>query len=136
MLLVLALSAATGCKARERRADWFTAGRTTWQLESLMGKHPIEGTKITLLIRSDGRLAGHAGVNKYFGSYALGDEDGEIRTWRITSMQAGWTEWEGVQAQEDLYFALLGDVDGYSLGTHDLEFFVGDMLVARFVPVL
>ena len=135
-LLPLLALATTACKSHERRADWPTAERTRWQLELLLGKQPIEGTKITLVFRSDGRLSGHGGVNTYFGSYRLGDQVGDIETRRITSMQQNWTDWEGVQAQEDLYFAQLELVDGYSLGTHDLELFVGDILVARFVAVL
>jgi heat shock protein HslJ len=78
---------------------------TPWRLEDLDRKGIIDRSRITLVLGADGRLAGHAGCNRYFGSYTL--ESGTLRIdERIGSTRMACAA-ESLMYQEQRFFELL-----------------------------
>lgn len=78
---------------------------TPWRLEDLDRKGIIDRSRITLELGADGRLAGHAGCNRYFGSYTL--EGGSLRIdERIGSTRMACVA-ESMMYQEQRFFELL-----------------------------
>ena len=110
-LLTLALAAA-GCA---RGAD---LGDTNWRLISLEGTSPIEGSSITLSF-ADGRAAGSAGCNRYFGSYEV---DGKTLTLgALGSTKMACHDPQGVMNQEQRYLELLGAAERFEVRDGELR---------------
>lgn len=78
---------------------------TPWRLEDLDRKGIIDRSRITLELGADGRLAGHAGCNRYFGTYTL--EGARLRIdERIGSTRMACVA-ESLMYQEQRFFELL-----------------------------
>jgi heat shock protein HslJ len=78
---------------------------TEWELVSINGVEPIEGTKITLRFQ-DGRVQGSSGCNTYSGEYTLGD-DGAFQAGPIAATEMACLEPEGAMDQESNYLQVL-----------------------------
>ena len=78
---------------------------TEWELLSINGVAPIEGTKITLRFL-DGRVQGSSGCNTYSGDYTLGD-DGVFQAGPIAVTEMACLDPEGAMDQEVNYLRIL-----------------------------
>lgn len=113
MLALLALTLSVGgCR---RNVD--LAG-TDWQLISLDGASPIEGSTITLSF-ADGRAAGNAGCNRYFGSCEV--EGKSLTIGALGSTKMACHDPEGVMNQEQRYLELLGAAERYEARDGELR---------------
>jgi heat shock protein HslJ len=116
-LIVLVLLLA-GCSSEP--ADSALQDGTKWTLVSLAGEPPLEGTAVSIEFTED-EIAGSAGCNHYFGTYALSGSD-------ITISDIGWTEMycmnpEGVMDQEEAYLTVLESVASYRVGLGQLALY-------------
>ncbi|GAB7015541.1 hypothetical protein JCM10550A_09080 [Methanogenium cariaci] len=82
----------------------------------------IAGTQITLTFDEEGRIAGSAGVNRYFASY---EADGDALTFGVagSTMMAGPEE---AMIQEGIYLKLLNETATFSGVGDDLKLFDAD----------
>ncbi|MGF1503896.1 MAG: META domain-containing protein [Anaerolineae bacterium] len=94
---------------------------TEWQLASINGSSPIEGTDATLRFEEDGIMGGSTGCNQYGGSYrASGDN--------LTVTEMAWTEMaclepEGIMEQESEFTRILSSAHGFDLTGSVLEIY-------------
>lgn len=78
---------------------------TVWELLSINGVAPIDGTEITLRFQ-DGRVQGSSGCNTYGGDYTL-ENDGGFRAGPIAVTEMACLDPEGVMDQEVNYLQIL-----------------------------
>lgn len=91
---------------------------TSWQLESMLGETPIEGTTPTLEF-TDTELMGDTGCNQYTGTYEL---DGTaITVGELIQTEMACTEPEGVMDQEAAYLSTLASAASVSRTDGQLE---------------
>ncbi|UCC63551.1 MAG: META domain-containing protein [Anaerolineae bacterium] len=87
---------------------------TAWQLASLNGNPPIEGSRITLAFHNPHRVSGHAGCRDYVASYqANGDDVGFLS---FAMMGSSESCSEALLTQEGEYTTVLGWASDYRLG--------------------
>ncbi|HUU76538.1 MAG TPA: META domain-containing protein [Methanoregulaceae archaeon] len=91
----------------------------TWYLVSfdngiLAAENVITGTEITSVFGEDAKLTGSGGCNNYFASYETG-ESGAIGIGTIGSTLMICQTPTGIDNQEQMYFAMLGGVESYSI---------------------
>jgi len=111
---------------------------TDWQLKSYDNGTDgmvsvIEGSEITLTFDDEGRIAGSAGVNRYFASY---ETDGEKLSFGLagSTMMAGP---EDAMMQENIYLKLLNETASFSGVGDELELHDSDgnvLLVFEKIP--
>jgi heat shock protein HslJ len=97
----------TGCGGD---AASLLTGRT-WVVEDIAQTGIIDSTRVTLGFGPDGRVAGSGGCNRWFAGYDLTGET-------LTIGQAGSTMMacpEAIMAQEQRFFAALGEVTGFDI---------------------
>jgi putative lipoprotein len=82
---------------------------TPWRLEDLDRKGIIDRSRITLEFGTDGSLGGHAGCNRYRGSYRLADGTLAIAR-ELVSTRMGCVA-ESLMYQEQRFFELLPTMD-------------------------
>ncbi|MEO0515019.1 MAG: META domain-containing protein [Planctomycetota bacterium] len=115
LLLVVGLSACVSPQARV--GDWERAISTHWTLTKLDGHDPLQ-TKdasvepLTLELSGDGRAAGFAGVNRFFGQYES-NPLGDLRFGALGSTRMFRDDPVGLMDQEQQYLAALGQVDAF-----------------------
>jgi heat shock protein HslJ len=85
-----------------------------WNLVSLDGQPPIEGSTITLDFLN-GDLGGSAGCNSYSAPYTLDGDTLSVGTATSTMMAC-----EGVMDQETLYLAMLGSAESLAAAEESL----------------
>jgi heat shock protein HslJ len=78
---------------------------TVWELLSINGVAPIDGTEITLRFQ-DGRVQGSSGCNTYGGDYTL-ENDGVFQAGPIAVTEMACLDPEGAMAQEVNYLQIL-----------------------------
>ena len=121
--LVTALFLCVACAGKPDPVEDGGAGSalldTTWKIVSLDGADVIAGdgpqAPHLILESNDGKLVGSAGVNRFFGSYALPDGP---RGAAITLVPSGATRMAGpepLMKQEQLVLERLQEVDGFRL---------------------
>ncbi len=100
VLLVIGILILTACGSKDVDLEG-----AVWELLSINGVAPIEGTEITLRFQ-DGRVEGSSGCNTYGGDYSLGD-DGAFQAGPIAVTEMACLDREGVMDQEINYLRIL-----------------------------
>jgi heat shock protein HslJ len=141
-LLLVAAFGLTACSAKTvektptSTAPAIVLERTLWVLESY-GEPANEGTVLEGTgITADfdgvkGQVSGSAGCNHYFGSYKVKDRELSISAVGSTEMWCG--EPPGVMEQEQAYLAALQAAESYQLQDSELQIFLSDGRVLRYV---
>ncbi len=116
-LLLLSLGL-TACVSRQARVgDWDRVINTRWTLTQLDGRAALQSGEtpaepLTLELSDDGRAAGFAGVNRFFGQYESTPE-GTLHFGALGSTRMFRNDPPGLMDQEQQYLAALGDVDTF-----------------------
>ena len=105
VLLAIGILLLTACSSKDAGLE-----DTLWELLSINGVAPIEGTEITLHFL-DGRVQGSSGCNTYGGDYTLGD-DGAFQAGPIAVTEMGCLNPAGVMEQEVSYLSILQGASG------------------------
>ena len=92
---------------------------TNWRLLSIDGRPVIAGVTITAEFTSDGRVAGSAGCNRYFGTAV--PEGDRLRVSGFFGSTRMFCGQDGVMAQESAFLEALSKVDAYSIGGTELS---------------
>ena len=92
---------------------------TEWELISLNGQSPIEGTSITLRF-DESKLSGLAGCNTYTAEYET-TEAGEIIIPEVARTTEDCETPEGIMEQEGSYLEMLWTGAGYEVTNGKLE---------------
>lgn len=100
VLLVIGILLLTACGSKDVDLEG-----AEWELLSINGVAPIEGSAITLRFQ-DGRVQGSSGCNTYGGDYTQGD-DGAFQAGPIAVTEMACLDREGVMDQEINYLRIL-----------------------------
>jgi heat shock protein HslJ len=92
---------------------------TAWQLVSMDGKRPVEGSSPVLSFHDHHRAAGHTGCRDYVAAYRT--TGGYFGYYVMDMVWAGCPEGEALAEQEEAYTALLADARDYRLAEGRLE---------------
>lgn len=94
---------------------------TNWTLESIHTKDAVSSviadTTITAVFDTEGRVAGSAGCNRYFGMYNVTGQSLAIENIGSTRMACGMP---GVMEQETTYLDLIRQTRGYQIEGNNL----------------
>lgn len=107
LLMPVLLSSAACTPAQSVKAPPLQG--STWVAEDIGGKGVVDNSRATLMFMPEGRLAGKASCNNYFGGYNL---DGS----KLTTSQMGSTRMAclpALMSQEDNFLRILGLVNSY-----------------------
>jgi heat shock protein HslJ len=91
---------------------------TTWQLVSIDGQDPVQGSAITLAFYDEHRVGGHAGCRDYVALY---EAEGNDLGFDYTAMLGAVCQHEGLLEQEGAYTTILGWTAHYRLDEGQLE---------------
>ena len=109
---------------------------TAWQLVSMDGHSPVEGSTITLAFHDENQnqVSGSAGCRGYVGGYEASGDD--IRFPWLTMIGAACLEQESLMRQEGHYTDHFSWVTNYRLGEEQLEILTarGEVLVFEPLP--
>lgn len=120
LIVVCAGLVIVGCASPQAKpGDWERVVQGRWALTHLDGRTPLahdtQPTEpLTLELSNDGRVAGFAGANRFFGSYES-TPTGDLRFAALGSTRMFRDDPPGLMAQEQRYFELLGEIDAYRL---------------------
>ncbi|MBB6429043.1 META domain-containing protein [Algisphaera agarilytica] len=109
-----------GCiSPQANEGDWEIVSGQTWNLTRLNGKAPITATDgnlepLSLELSNDGRAAGFAGVNRFFGSYESTPQ-GDIQFAALGATRMFRDDPPGLMDQEQAFFETLSAIDAYRL---------------------
>jgi heat shock protein HslJ len=92
---------------------------TAWQLSTLLGQPPIEGSEVTLSFQ-DGEVGGRAGCNSFGGQFSVGN-DGSLNFQNLYNTEMFCMEPEGVMDQELAFLQTLSQASSYSITNDTLE---------------
>lgn len=99
-----------------------------WKLTSLNGvDYSFAVPRITLTFAADNKVAGHAGCNRFFGSYTQSGSTISFGNMGATKMFC-----DGKMEAEDAYLKTLSEVTGYSLSATTLQLKAGETTVLEF----
>jgi len=94
---------------------------SAWQLVSMTEgeteSQALPGQAVTLQFDAEGRAAGSAGCNRYFGEYSV--EDGGLRFGPLASTRMACAD-EARTRQEQTYLSLMQQVSGYEIRSGEL----------------
>ena len=109
---------------------------TTWQLVSMDGRSPVEGSTITLAFHGENQnqVSGSAGCRGYVGGYEASGDD--IRFPWLAMIGAACLEQEVLMRQEGQYTDHFSWATNYRLGEEQLEILTarGEVLVFEPLP--
>ena len=107
---------------------------TAWQLVSMDGRSPVEGSTITFAFHNENQVSGSAGCRGYVGGYEASGDD--IRFPWLAMIGAACLEQEALMRQEGHYTDHLSWATNYRLNEGQLELFTarGEMLVFEPLP--
>jgi heat shock protein HslJ len=111
-------------------SDWDAATTGAWSLSEIDGRAPIAGTSVTLEIEADGKLAGSAGANRYFGSCERTAAGIAMSPLGSTRMYVA--EPPGLMEQEARFLELLGNATALRADSSALVFLVAGEEKLRF----
>lgn len=100
VLLVIGILLLTACGSKDVGLEG-----AVWELLSINGVAPIEGTEITLRFL-DGKVQGSSGCNTYGGDYVL-EDGGVFRVGPVAVTEMGCLNPAGVMEQEVNYLLIL-----------------------------
>ncbi|MFC2037136.1 META domain-containing protein [Chloroflexota bacterium] len=92
---------------------------TAWQLVSMDGNRPVEGSSPILSFHDHHRAAGHTGCRDYVAAYRT--TGGYFSYYVMDMAGAGCPEGESLAEQEEAYTALLAEARDYRLAQGRLE---------------
>ena len=106
---------------------------TAWQLISMDGRAPVEGSTITLVFHDEHRLSGDAGCREYVAVY---EADGDDLDLRYAAMLGSACAEEELREQAGAYSTMLEGVAHYRLGEGQLEILTirGETLIFEPLP--
>lgn len=118
-LCVAGLSLAGCLSPQARDGDWERVVNTPWTLTQIDGKAPLNSADdppqpLTLELSDDGRAAGFAGVNRFFGSYES-TPTGELRFAALGATRMFRDDPPGLMDQEQQLLATLGEIDSFRI---------------------
>ena len=107
---------------------------TAWQLVSMDGRSPVEGSTITFAFHNENQVSGSAGCRGYVGGYEASGDD--IRFPWLAMMGDICTGPEALLEQEGQYTTSLGWATNYRLSEGQLEILTarGEVLVFEPLP--
>ena len=108
--LAFAALMAAGSEAAGQPADARLAG-TTWRAETIMGRPVIDSAASTITFQADGRVHGHGGCNRYFGSVTIAGEQVSFGPLGSTKMACA----PALMDQEARFFQALESAERWSL---------------------
>jgi heat shock protein HslJ len=111
ILVLLLLTACAGGKSQNPLAG------SDWNLVTLGGTPPLEGTTLTLTFGTD-QIGGNAGCNSFGGKYTV--EGDKITISELLSTLMACTE-TGVMEQENAYLNAIGAAQSFSLKGSELR---------------
>lgn len=82
-----------------------------WTVEDIAGTAVVGETPATLIFGDDAKIAGHAGCNRFFGTYESTDSELKITTEGTTRMACP----ESIMDQEQAFLKTLNEVDSYQV---------------------
>ncbi len=85
-----------------------------WVVEDIAGEGIIDSSRVTLEFLADGRLAGRASCNRYFGSWQQTGEGLALAPLGATRMACA----PALMNQEDRFLRQLAAVDRFDIGPH------------------
>lgn len=97
---------------RQAELDWAWIARQQWDLATIEGGAPIEGSSAWIRFREHTWLEGDAGCNRFTASYERKAEAG-LQVSQILSTRMFCAFPEGVMQQEARIFHLLQTIDAY-----------------------
>ncbi|MEL7088776.1 MAG: META domain-containing protein [Planctomycetota bacterium] len=131
LFLIVAGSVQVGCATGP--GDWTDAAEREWTLTRIDGKPPLAERMPTLTLAADGRVAGVAGANRFFGTYAQ-PQPGRITFAALGSTRMFRDDPPGLMQQEQNYLATLGEIDAYRVTPKRLELRSGKKTRLVFEP--
>lgn len=111
LLALLLLSACAGGKSQNPQAG------SDWNLVTLSGTPPLEGTTLTLTFGTD-QVGGNAGCNSFGGKYVVEGDQLTVSELVSTLMACAET---GVMEQESAYLSAVGAAQSFSLKGSELR---------------
>jgi heat shock protein HslJ len=132
------VSAATDTRsdqgAAEGSAEWDVITEKEWLVLELGGGPVLNGTSITIVFHSGGRVSGNAGTNNYMGSYERTGPSGlKVSNLGATKMYLDFPP--GRMQQETRYLAALESIDRYTLEDEELSLWAGSDRSIRYTLV-
>ena len=106
---------------------------TRWELISLNGADPLEGTTITLEFSVE-EISGTAGCNGYGGRLDAASE-GIFNAPEIMSTAMACLEPDGVMEQEQVYLQIMWDADKYQFMDGELQIATANGETLNFTPI-
>lgn len=131
----------TGCISPQARdGDWERVVNTPWTLTQIDGKAPLNSADdspqpLTLELSDDGRAAGFAGVNRFFGSYES-TPAGELRFAALGATRMFRDDPPGLMDQEQQLLATLGEIDSFRIQNGKLVLLSAGKKSLVFLPVV
>lgn len=132
LCLLLAVATLVGCKTNPGQWD-DAVNQNAWQLTKIDGDAPLPRRVPTLDFSEDGRVAGLAGANRYFGTYES-SPDGAIRFGTLGSTRMILNDPPGLMKQEQHFLEALGAVDTYEVKPSKLVLRADGAVRLVFVP--
>jgi heat shock protein HslJ len=105
---------------------------TAWQLVSMNGTSPTEGSSITLAFQDAHWISGHAGCRDYMARY---DAEGDDLDLVYTAMLGPVCPDDALAEQEGAYTTILGWTDHFRLSETQLELLTARGEVLLFTPM-
>lgn len=104
-----------------------------WSVAAVMGKKPLQGTKLSLSFESESQISGDGGCNRFFGPVKIdppGSDEGEIEIGPLGATRKACGEM--IDNQEAIFLAALGQVSRFTLEDENLMLMSADgTLIAR-----
>lgn len=108
---------------------------TVWALQSIDGHTVVPHSEATLSFLPEGRMAGSASCNRYFGQFTHTDSKLQLNVGGVTKMFCH-SDHGDVMAQEDRFLQAMSAAQGVSWEGEQLLIQVADSAEPlRFVPV-
>jgi heat shock protein HslJ len=128
VVLLVALMAGGAAKA----ADAPALAGTTWRAETITGRPVVDSAASTITFEADGRVSGHGGCNRYFGTSTIAGEQLSFGAMAATRMACA----PGLMDQEARFFEALGSAERWTIGADGLLliYSAGSGQPSRFAP--
>ena len=118
LAIIISLLASACAGAAPQSGSSETIQGIEWQLESLNGNPPMEGSTVTLIFEEE-TAGGSGGCNSYGGSYTLGS-DNTISFSELFQTEMACLE-QGIMDQEAVYMQTLASAATYQATADNLE---------------